>query len=62
MCLVERPDELPLVVLGHPGDVWTTADHPESHDLQRVQHHPRGQAELGALQPIILVLRLVLDL
>ena len=60
--LVHGPHELPLVVLGHPGYVGTAGDDAESHQLQGIQDYPRGQTELCALQTIVLVLRLVLNL
>ena len=31
----------------------------EAHDLERVEHEPRGQAELGALGAVVVVLGLV---
>lgn len=62
VCLVQRPDELPLIVLGHPGDVRPARDHLEAHQLQSVQDQPRGKAELCTLLTVVVVLGLVLDL
>ena len=62
MSLVQRPDELPLVVLSEPGDERARGHHFEAHDLQRVEDQPGGKAELCPLGLVVVDLRLVLNL
>jgi hypothetical protein len=57
---VQRPNELSLVVFGEPSDEGPRGDHLEAHDLQRVQHQPRGKAELGPLGFVVVSLGLIL--
>ena len=60
MRFVQRPNELSLVVFGEPSDEGPRGDHLEAHDLQRVQHQPRGKAELGPLGFVVVSLGLIL--
>jgi hypothetical protein len=58
---VQRPNELSLVMFGEPSDEGPRSDHLEAHDLQRVQHQPRGKAELGSLGFVVVSLGLILN-
>ena len=49
-------------MLCYPGDVRPRGHDFEPHELEGVEHDPGGQAELGLLLPVVVVLGLILDL
>ena len=59
---MQRPDEVPGVVLPVAGDHAAGGDHPVPHPLQTVQHHPGGHAELRHLLLVTVGLGLVAQL